>query len=344
MSLDAFLKRTMHTAIERVPVPSLFLLERFFGRSFTFATSFVDIDLVMPKRGMAPFVHPLLPGKITAGQGHVMKTYTPPTQKPAKMITPQDLMARAPGKTIYDLAEDQPVLLAALIGEKIAESNAELANRREWMAAQALFSGQIEVVGDGYDDVISFGLPEGHNLELENDARWGQSACNPWQDLIDACTANKNDGEVVSDTVIMGSGAWKEFRDYCRAQEIFNQIDMKHGALNPAPQDKHVSYLGTIRDADMSVDLYGYSASYTDTNGDKQSYVPANSVFVGSTQATGNQVLYGAIQSLYAPSFRGEVFHDSEAKKDPDSIKIVSHSAPLVALLEPKAGTHIKVN
>lgn len=346
MSLDAFLKRTMGTAIERVPVPTKFLRSRFFGRVVTFGTPSIDIDSVMPKRGMAPFVHPNMPGKATAAQGYTMKTYTPPTIKPTKLITPEHLAARLPGSTIYDEGPDIQMALASLVGERVAESNDEIAFRCEWMAAKALFAGSIPVLGPGYNHTIDYTLPNTHNVTLANGAKWDQGTATPWDDLQGACRLNRDDGQVVSDSAIFGSNAWKLFRDYIMDpdnKKFFDMIDLKLGMISPTPIDKYTTYCGTIRDADMVLDLFTYSAQYLDDDGTMKPYVPADEVFIGSTQATGNQELYGAIQNLYAPSFKGQVYHDFEAKKNPSSIEIVSQSAPLVALLEPKAGTRIKV-
>lgn len=346
MSLDAFLKRSMHTAITRIASPTRFLLDRFFGRETTFATPFVDIDMVMPKRGMAPFVHPSLAGKVTAGQGFVMKTYTPPTQKPNKLITPELLATRRPGATIYDAGPDVQIAIAELIGEKTAEIQDELAFRREWMAAQALFSGGIPVVGEGYNHTIGYDLPGNHNVTLLNDARWGQSGMSPWEDLRTACRNNRDDGLVVSDTAVFGSDAWGLFLTWLQREENKIYMDMvraNFGQIQPTAVDKYTTYLGSIRDADMSLDLFTYSAQYLSDAGVMTPYVPADEVFIGSTQATGNQVLYGGIQSLAAGTFKTTLFMDFEQKKNPESIELLPQSKPLVTLLEPKAGTKIKV-
>jgi len=346
MSLDAFLKRSMHTATTRVPVPTKFLRQRFFGRIFTFGTRHIDLDLVMPKRGMAPFVHPSLPGKPTAGQGFTMKTYVPPVQKPTKVITPEHLQARQPGMTIYEAGAEQPVLLAQLLGERVAENNDELAFRNEWMAAKALFSGAIPVVGEGYNHTISFELPNTHNVTLLNDARWGQSAMAPWSDLRTACRNNRDDGQVVSDTVVFGSDAWAEFLTWLQKADnkaLMDMIRADFGMIRPTQLDEYTTYLGTIRDADMNVDLFAYSAQYLDDDGTMKPYVPADEVFIGSTRATGNQELYGAIPSMFAPSFKGQAYQDFEIKKNPESIIVLTQSAPLITLLEPKAGTRLKV-
>jgi hypothetical protein len=343
MSLDAFLKRSMGTVIQRIPVPGKFLRNRFFGRIYTFGTTYVDIDMVMPKRGMAPYVHPSLPGKATSAQGFTMKTYTPPTLKPNKLITPEHLAARRPGSTIYDEGPEIQMALAELIAERVAEINDEVAFRNEWQAAKALFSGSIPILGEGYNHTIDFNLPGTHNITLAGGAKWDQGTATPWDDVANACRLNANDGQVVSDTVVFGSGAWGLFREYLRSKNLLNQLDMKLGMIFPVQIDKFTTYLGSIRDADMTVDLFTYSATYLDDDGSTKPYVPSDEVFIGSTQATGNQELYGAIQSLSAPSFKGQIFIDSHMKKNPECIELLPQSAPLIALLEPKTGTRIKV-
>ncbi|MGE5490079.1 MAG: major capsid protein, partial [Actinomycetota bacterium] len=327
-------------------MPTKFLRNRFFGREFTFATPHVDIDLVMPKRGMAPFVHPSLPGKATASQGFTMKTYVPPTLKPNKIITPEHLGTRLPGATIYDESPDVQLALASLIGERIAEINDEIAFRCEWMAAQALFTGSIPVVGEGYNQTIDFGLLNTHNITLLNAAKWDQNTSTPWTDLQSACRLNRDDGQVVSDTAVFGSNAWALFRDWLSTEankKYLDMVNMQLGMVSPTPVDKYTTYCGTIRDADMVLDLFTYSAQYLDGADNMQPYVPADEVFIGSTQATGNQELYGGIQSLYVPSGKTKLFIDSQAKKNPESIEILPQSKPLITLLEPKAGTRIKV-
>lgn len=341
--LDPFLKRTMATAVERIPVPGKFLRNRFFGRIYLFATPFVDIDMVMPKRGMAPFVHPLHPGMATAAQGFTMKTYTPPTLKPNKLITPEHLAVRRPGASIYDEAPETQFALAEMIGERTAEINDEIAFRCEWMAAKALFTGSIPVVGKGYDHVIGFDLPNAHNITLVGGACWDQATATPWDDLVNACRANRDDGQVVSDTVVFGSGAWGLFREYLRSKDLLNQLDLKLGFIAPVQVDKYTTYLGSIRDSDMTVDLFTYSAQYLDDDGTMKPYVPTDEVFIGSTQATGNQELYGGIQSFSSSTRKTQLFLDYEAKKNPESIELLPQSKPLITLLEPKAGTRIKV-
>jgi hypothetical protein len=110
------------------------------------------------------------------------------------------------------------------------------------------------------------------------------------------------------------------------------------------PLEKNITYIGTYRDADTNVDMFVDSAKYADDAiGALQPFVPAGHIFIGSTQATGNQELYAAIQDLKAGTFAQKVFCKAWEEENPSAVNVLCQSAPLLALLEPRAGTVVKV-
>ena len=353
--LNPYLRRTMGAAVVRLPIQSSFLRDTLFSRSFVFGTPDIDIDLVMPRRGIAPFVHPSLPGKTMGNTGFTMKSYTPPYVKPKRIITAADIFKRAPGIDIYQESDALNGVLAELLGERWAANMDEFANRLEWMAAQATFFGQYQVTGDGYDHLIDFQLPTSHNIAYSGVDLWnaldgnGKNTGKPLSHLQSAASQNRDDGAVVSDIAIFASDAWAAFKENSNTLKFFTNLNnITLGSINPIMKDKSTTYCGTYRDADTCLDLYVYSGFYTGEDGSVQRYVPSGHVFVGSTQATGNQELYGAIQDLGAQAQQGvrqKCFCKlmDKTDEDPSSIEILCQSAPLVALLEPKAGTVLKV-
>lgn len=357
--LNPYLRRSMNAAVTRLPVQSSFIRKTLFGRDFVFGTPEVDIDMVMPRRGLAPFVHPTLPGKTMGNTGFTMKSYTPPTVKPKRLITPADIFKRRPGIDIYQESDLLNGVIAELLGERWAANMDELANTLEWMAAQATFYGQYRVVGDGYDHLIDFQLPETHNIALSGADKWdavdenGKHTGKPLATLQAASTKNRDDGAVVSDIAIFSSSAWALFKENENTLKFFTNLrDVTLGSINPVMLDKSVTYVGTYRDADTQLDMYVYSGFFTAEDGSVKRYVPDDYVFVGSQQATGNQELYGAIQDLAAAGQQGQgggirqkCFCKliDKTDEDPSSIEVLCQSAPLLALLEPKAGTVIKV-
>jgi hypothetical protein len=273
-----------------------------------------------------------------------MKTYTPPYIKPKRLITPNDIFKRKPGVNIYEENDDLNSVLLELLGDRLAANMDEISNRLEWMAAQATFFGKYQVTGDGYDHLIDFQLPATHNVALAGGAKWDQATATPLDDLQSASRNNRDDGAVVSDIAIFSSSAWNLFKGHANTLKFFTNLrDVTLGSINPVPQDKTVTYCGTYRDADTALDLFVYTGFFTADDGSATRYIPDDYVFVGSTQATGNQELYGAIQDLKAGTFRQKVFTKLIEEDDPSCIEVLSQSAPLLALLEPKAGTVIKV-
>lgn len=359
--LNPYLRRTMGAAVVRMPIQSSFIRTTLFSRSFCFGTPDIDIDMVMPRRGLAPFVHPTLPGKTMGNTGFTMKSYTPPTVKPKRLITPADIFKRRPGIDIYQESDLLNGVVAELLGERWAANMDELANTLEWMASQATFFGKYTVVGDGYNHEIDFQLPDTHNVERTGADAWdakdadGNFTGNPLADLQSAASKNRDDGAVVSDIAIFSSSAWALFKNNSNTLKFFTNLrDVTLGSINPIPVDKTTTYVGTYRDADTNLDLFVYSGFYTAPDGTVAKYVPENYVFVGSQQATGNQELYGAIQDLAATGqqqgqqgggIRQKCFCKliDKTDDDPSSIEVLCQSAPLLALLEPKAGTVIKV-
>jgi len=356
--LNPYLRRTMGAAVVRMPIQSSFLRNTLFSRSFVFGTPEIDIDMVMPKRGIAPFVHPTLPGKTIQNAGFTMKSYTPPYVKPKRIITAADIFKRVPGINIYQESDQLNGVLAELLGDRWAANMDEFANRLEWMAAQATFFGKYQVTGDGYDHLIDFQLPDSHNITLAGADLWsavdgnGKNTGKPLRDLSAGATQNRDDGAVVSNIAIFASDAWAAFKENSNTLKFFTNLsNITLGSINPVMLDKAVTYCGTYRDADTNLDLYVYSGFYTGEDGSTQRYVPNGHVFIGSTEATGNQELYGAIQDLAAqsqqqPGAERQKIHCKlmdKTDEDPSSIEILCQGAPLLALLEPKAGTVLKV-
>ena len=106
-------------------------------------------------------------GKLVERGGYQTKTYKPPYIKEIIPTEAANLMLRAAGETIYQQNVGLPAQRAARqLGLDLAELDDMITRREEWMAAQALFTGQITVIGDGVDDLIDFGYESDHKVVL----------------------------------------------------------------------------------------------------------------------------------------------------------------------------------
>ena len=144
--------RTMGKIVERMPPVHTFFRDTFFKNRQTFVTKSVDVDFRKGNRALAPFVHPKIGGRTVPNNGYQTKSYTPPMLAPNKVTTVDDLLERAAGENPY--SGRTPAERAV---EKLARDFRELdemnVRREEWMAATALFTGQIPIIGEGLNEV-----------------------------------------------------------------------------------------------------------------------------------------------------------------------------------------------
>ena len=105
---------------------------------------------------MAPFVAPLVGGKVMERQGYETRFYRAPRIAPVRALRTPDLEARLPGENIYQgrTAADRA---AELLAEDTVYLDEAIARREEWMCRALILNGSITVTADnGYTNVINF--------------------------------------------------------------------------------------------------------------------------------------------------------------------------------------------
>lgn len=149
-----------------------FLLDRYFPNIYTADSEFVSIDVDVGKRRIAPFVSPLVEGKLVEQRRYQTNVFKPAYVKDK----------RAP-----DLRKPVRRMIGERIGGEMTGAEREMANlememtdqidiitrRLEWMAAQALFGGKVTIVGDGFPlVVVDFGRDPLLTAALTGTAQW----------------------------------------------------------------------------------------------------------------------------------------------------------------------------
>src|SRR5699024_4912073 len=150
-----------------------------------FDTAKLEIDVRKSKRRMAPFVHPKIGGKTVERQGYRVDTSEAPEVSPDTVTTADQLHQRSIGEDVH-AATDPDTRAARQLGEDLVERDEIITRREEWMASQALFTGGIEVKGEGYDEVLSYwpaAPAERPYLELAAGDRWNEATSDPLLDL-----------------------------------------------------------------------------------------------------------------------------------------------------------------
>ena len=156
-----------------------FLLDTFFPNIVMSDSEYVSIDVDVGIRRMAPFVSPLVEGKLVEQRKIQTNVFKPAYIKDK----------RAP-----DLRKPVRRMIGERIGGDMSGSEREMANlefemsdqidmidrRLEWMAAQALVGATVTIAGEGFPSVVvDFGRDSTLSVALSGGAQWGQTGVIP---------------------------------------------------------------------------------------------------------------------------------------------------------------------
>jgi len=305
---------------------STFLLDRYFPSVTMAEAEEIHFDVIDKTRRLAPFVSPLVAGKILMEKGFSTKTFKPAYIKQKTAFNPSQAIRRVAGEAIGGnksiMQRHQERINMVLIDHVDT-----ITRRLEWMAAKALVNGKIEISGDNYQSVIvDFGRNANHTVTLTGANRWGQSGVKPLE-LLDEwkLAALKESGANLTD-VIMSPEAWVVFKEDAQVEKRFirfqgsNQTSLQTGA----PIGEGASFMGTLD----GYNIYVYAGWYLDDNGDESPMLPEGTVLLLSQQIEGTRA-FGAIldeSSLMAQP----IFTKSWVENDPSVRWIMSQSAPLI--------------
>lgn len=325
MDISIFETRSMLQALEQRFPPQSFLLDTFFPAIETSETEYVDIDIFKGKRRLAPFVNPAQQGKVVEALGYTTRSYKPPYIKMKMPTTAAQMMDRPMGNHIY--ANNQSAVDRALdrLVIDMQDLREMIMRREEWMAAQALNGGVVQVEGEGVSDTIDFQMDAGNKMVLTGTSQWDASGAKIGQDIRNARRqAGKQSGISPTDAVLgeqayealVADEATLKMLDYRRVQT--GQIDLQ------AYSGMGASYVGNL----YGIDLWTYDEWYTGDDGKEHPMVPVNKVFFGSRQARTARH-YGAIQDLTATA-SVPYYPKSWEEQDPSVRWMMLQSAPLV--------------
>lgn len=295
---DIYTPRTMGKIVRRMPPVHTFFRDTFFKNVQTFDTKSVDVDFKKGKRALAPFVHPKVGGKTVMNSGYQTKTYTPVLLAPNKITTVDDLLERAAGENPY--SGRTPAERAV---EKLAEDFSELSEmivrREEWMAATAIFTGQIPIIGEGLNEVIDFGFTNTETIVTEG-LKWSGVDADPLADLERWRETVQKSGFVNCNVCIMSKDVANAFINNAKVKAALDIKGYDLAVIKPRELTNGVTYIGTVQK--LGLDIYQYNEWYLDdwTNPDApedKPLVPEKTLALLSTEAD-YSIYYGAVTVL----------------------------------------------
>jgi len=307
-----------------------FLLHMFFPRVVPFDTSSIDIDVAAPDMTLAPFVSPMVAGKANKAVGFSTNKFKPAYLKPLDVVDPERVLSRRAGEAIGG-ALSAGARSNAIIGDLLDEQRKKIMRRLEWMAAQALLTGKVEVSGEDYKTVeVDFQRAAGNTVTLAGN--------NVWTDIVNAVPLDDletwNDlAEAPITDYIMDSTSFKNLMKF---QAVKDLLDTRRGSgstLEMGPDNAQwVSFKGWLG----SYRIWVYKGYYKDAAGTKVNYIPPNTV-VGASVAVEGVRAFGAILDAEAGYQALEMFPKNWVNKNPSVEYVMTQSGPLMIPSRPNA-------
>src|SRR5215471_10799892 len=292
----AYETKTMLAPFEQGPLVPSFLRDTFFkGRDYP-NTPLIEFDFRRGRRKMAPFVAPLVGGKLMERQGFETRYFRAPRIAPVRALRTPDLEARMMGETIY--SQRSPADRAAeLLAEDAIFCDEAITRREEWMCRNVLVNGAITVTADtGYQMVIDFtqssaGAAVHHYVPA---VKWDvASGSDPLADLEAARLATIKDSGIAPNVALMGVNAAKVFIRNPQVAALLNKLQYSIATIQPVIQAPNVVLIGQV----PGMQVFEYADYFEDDVGNIFPMLPDNFVMLLSTN-TPNKIVYGAFTQL----------------------------------------------
>ena len=289
--------RTLLEAFEAGPIVSTFLRDTFFKGCDYPPTSTVEFDFRRGRRKMAPFVAPLVGGKVMERQGYETRFFKAPRIAPVRALRIPDLEPRVLGETIYS-GRTEADRAADLIAEDSEFLDDAITRREEWMCREVLINGKITVTAEtGYTQVISFleyGVPPANvSNHWPITTKWDQAGSDPLKDLQDARLNVIKVSGVAPNVALFGTNAASVFVRNASVKELLDIRRFELGLVTPTIQSNSVVRFGSV----PGLELYSYAEYFEDDAGTLFPMLPPDLVMLLSTN-TQNKIVYGAFTQL----------------------------------------------
>lgn len=345
MPIEVYDSVTLLGVVESLDNPPItFLRDRYFPGEQLFDTPVVGFDVMDKARRIAPFVSPLVKGKVVERRGFNTKFFRPAYIKPKNVINPWDALPRTAGEPLtgnLSLEERHAVHVRAALAEHVEM----LDMREEVMASEILRTGKLTIEGEGFGVVVmDFGRDPTHTVTLTGNDRWSvtHADSDPIGDINTwALRVRTNSKGAVVRDIVMEPTAFSAFLarlSDAQREQFFNSLRGSGSTVELGPRlAEKVRFEGIIG----QYNIWTYSDTYLDEDGNEQQVMPAGQVLMVSTAVEGVRA-YGAILDVNMMR-AARIWPKQWQEQDPSQEFVMSQSAPLLAPLRPNASLAAKV-
>lgn len=340
--ISIYATRAMAAAMRQDKKTGHFLLDTLFSTVDPVIAETVDIDIIKGKRRMAPFQSPRIEGKIVEKQGFTTNTYKPAYIKIKDELSAASVVEnRTAGESIYALKTPQE-REQALLASQLNDFEDMIARREEWMCAQQLVNGYVDVIGDGVNYRIDLLMDSNHKVTLAGTDKWTDTLSNPDSDISDATRLISKDAGISANIMIGNTSTMSIYVEHAKVKDRLNTRRIDLGMIKPEDLGNGVSYYGYVNVDGKTIDLYGYDNWYVDSNDVEQPMFPDGQVIITSKNADFRRH-YGAIKDKKAGYAALPRFPKTWEVEDPSATWLMVQSAPLPAAHQIDAIVSMKV-
>lgn len=300
-------------------------------------------DLGYEDRRLAPFVSPMVQGRVMRDKGFVTKAFKPAYLKPKHAVRPDKALHRRPGEGIGGTLSPGQRYDAAVAAAMMSQMKM-IDRRLDWMAARAIAYGAVVVSGEDYPEQnVDFGRDASLTVLLTGTSRWGESAADPLDDIRSLRQAAFTLGGYPVNDLVFGPTAWSRFTaDTAVAALLSTQ---SRGSTSdyrqPVMRDgTPFAFEGTIGNAAIGsggeMSLWTYSNYYEETlDGNRVNYIDEDDV-IGIGTPMGVQA-FGAVLDAEAGLASMRMFPKMWRNPDPSVTYVMTQSAPLMVPMNPNS-------
>ena len=324
-----------------------FLLDRYFPNIVEADTEEIAIDVEIGLRRMAPFVSPLVQGKLVEARGFRTDRFRPAYVKDKRAPDLRRPVRRQIGERIaggdYTPAQREIININYELEDQI-----DMVDRRlEWMAANAMTTGMVTVAGEGYPTtVVDFGRDPSLTFALYGSNQWGQTLNAAGRDvnivgqLTDFATLMLKGSGAGATDVVFTPKAWKKFlmAEGTQGQIYFPRLGEAE-AINNAT---NVQRGGVRMGAFGQFNLFLYNDWFIDENNVQQPMIPDGYILMSGPDLMGTRA-FGLIMD---PAFNYQPMAYAPKtwlSEDPGQRLMLMQSAPLVIPTRVNAAVAVKV-
>lgn len=325
--MDIFSTNTLAAIVSDLRSPAQGFAAAHFSTVSQDASEEIHFDIENKPRRMAPFVSPLVAGKIVKSRGFQTSTFKPAYIKDKRIFSPNRALKRVMGEKIggsdYSPAERMQILLVNDLQDQLGM----LEMRLEWMAAKALMDGAVTIAAENYPTtVVDFGRDAGQTIIKTAGNKWSDTGINPLDDLQNWSDIMVKNTGVAMTEVTMDVATWIVFR---KNAEVKTRLDRFRGNSS-LTQDAHQKEGRVFQGMVDQFAIYTYSGWAVDPEtGVENAIMPAGTV-VGTAGAFVEGVRhFGAIldvDALQATPY----FTKSWTEEDPSARFLLMQSSPLM--------------